>query len=134
MNHHLPLKKRVSEGLDVSIVLPCLNEAETLADCIREIRGALLQSGLQGEIIVADNGSVDGSVAIAMSEGAKVVHACPKGYGVALSAGISAASANIVIMGDSSCSYDFGEMPRFVDVVRSGFSLVDFVANLFCPS
>ena len=125
----MPIHQLYNEELDVTIVLPCLNEAETLADCIHEIREALSQSGLQGEIIVADNGSVDGSVTIALSQGAKVVHASPKGYGVALSAGISEASADIVIMGDADCSYDFGDIPRFAEAIRSGFSLV--VGNRF---
>jgi hypothetical protein len=117
------------DNLDVSIVLPCLDESETLAKCIWDIQRALRTSGLRGEVIVADNGSVDDSVTIALTEGAKVVHASPKGYGIALSTGIAFASADVVVMGDADQSYDFGDIPRFVEKLQENFDVV--VGNRF---
>jgi glycosyltransferase involved in cell wall biosynthesis len=115
--------------LDVSVVLPCLNESETLAGCIMEAKEALSRAALVGEIIVADNGSTDNSVAIALAAGAKVVSASPKGYGAALSAGISSSLSNYVVMGDSDGSYDFGHIPVFVEKLRHGFDVV--IGNRF---
>jgi len=117
------------EPFEVSVVMPCLDESETLVDCIGDIRQALKNSGLHGEIIVSDNGSTDDSVAIAMAAGAKVVHASPLGYGVALSTGIASATADIVVMGDADCSYDFGDLPQFVEKIQVGFDVV--IGNRF---
>ncbi len=110
--------------IEISIVMPCLNEAETLADCIREARAALEASGTAGEIVVADNGSTDGSREIAAQAGARVVEAAPRGYGHALQAGIRGARGRYVLMGDADGSYDFGELPRFLERLRTGHDLV----------
>ncbi|HET9383854.1 MAG TPA: glycosyltransferase family 2 protein, partial [Gemmatimonadales bacterium] len=109
---------------EVSVVMPCLNEADTLAACIGKARRSLDDNGLHGEIIVADNGSTDGSVAIAERLGARVVHVSTRGYGHALMEGIDASHGKYVIMGDADDSYDFLEIPRFVAALRQGFDLV----------
>lgn len=109
---------------EVSIVMPCLNEIETLEICIREAQGALVESGIEGEIIIADNGSTDGSQALALSLGARVVPIPRRGYGSALMGGIAAARGRYVVMGDSDASYDFGHVPRFVERLRAGDELV----------
>lgn len=104
--------------------MPCLNEADTLAQCIEEAQIGIRKSGVRGEIIVADNGSRDDSVAIAGRLGARVVHARKKGYGNALRAGIEAAVGKWIIMGDADESYDFSEADRFVEKLQQGFQLV----------
>ncbi|HXG05454.1 MAG TPA: glycosyltransferase family 2 protein [Candidatus Binatia bacterium] len=109
---------------EVSVVMPCLNEADTLATCITKAQRALREAGIEGEIIVADNGSTDGSPAIAQSLGARVVHVEARGYGHALMGGIRAARGRYVIMGDADDSYDFLEIPRFVAKLREGYDLV----------
>jgi glycosyltransferase involved in cell wall biosynthesis len=109
---------------EVSIVMPCLNEADTLALCIKKAQQALREAGVMGEIIVADNGSADGSQEIAGGLGARVVDVEMKGYGSALMGGIAAARGRYVVMGDADDSYDFGELPKFVDKLREGFDLV----------
>jgi glycosyltransferase involved in cell wall biosynthesis len=113
-----------ADELEVSIVMPCLNEAETLATCVDQARAALEQNGLRGEVIVADNGSTDGSQEIAAAHGASVVTVRRKGYGCALQGGIAAARGRYVLMGDADDSYDFGHAPRFVEKLRAGFDLV----------
>ena len=113
-----------TETLEISVVMPCLNEAETLAVCIRKARRALRDHGIAGEVVVADNGSTDGSVAIAIEEQARVVHVAAKGYGSALMGGIAAARGRFVIMGDADDSYDFLDLPRFLAKLREGFQLV----------
>jgi glycosyltransferase involved in cell wall biosynthesis len=118
----LPTKESLS--LEVSIVMPCLNEAETLATCIEKAQRALREHNIEGEIIVADNGSTDGSQEIARRIGARVVHVNDKGYGSALKSGITAAHGKFIIMGDSDDSYDFYEIPTFVEKLRQGFELV----------
>ena len=112
------------DGIEVSVVMPCLNEADTLASCIRKARVAMDAAGLTGEVIVADNGSVDGSQAIAVREGARLVPVVARGYGAALMGGIAAARGRFVIMGDADDSYDFSEVPRFVARLREGHDLV----------
>ena len=112
------------EAPEVSVVMPCLNEAETLGRCIAKAQRALDEHFLRGEIIVADNGSTDGSQQIALSLGARVVPVAAKGYGNAVRAGIAAACGEYVIFGDSDDSYDFGDVPRFVGMLREGFDLV----------
>jgi glycosyltransferase involved in cell wall biosynthesis len=104
--------------------MPCLNEADTLAACIRKAGSAFTEAGIQGEVIVADNGSTDGSIDIARREGARLVSVPSRGYGAALMGGIDAATGRFVIMGDADESYDFGELPRFVAKLREGFDLV----------
>jgi glycosyltransferase involved in cell wall biosynthesis len=109
---------------EVSIVMPCLNEADTLASCIEKSARALAANRIVGEIVVADNGSNDGSVEIAQRLGARVVSVTQPGYGSALAGGIAAARSELVIMGDADDSYDFGEVPRFVEKLRQGYDLV----------
>src|SRR6266550_6826168 len=95
-----------SETVEVSIVMPCLNEADTLSTCIEKAQRALRDAGIEGEIIIADNGSTDRSPEIARSLGARVIHVEDKGYGNALMGGINAARGAYVIMGDADQSYD----------------------------
>src|SRR5207237_10897729 len=102
-------------GCELTILLPCLNEAETLAACIAKAQGFLARSGIVGEIVVADNGSRDGSQAIAREAGARLVTATTRGYGAALRAGIEAAQGRYVIMGDADDSYNFAELSLFVE-------------------
>lgn len=109
---------------EVSVVMPCLNEAETLGTCIEKATQSFRAHGIAGEIIVADNGSTDDSRAIATRLGATVVQVRERGYGNALMGGIAAARGRFVIMGDADDSYDFLELPKFVDKLRDGFDLV----------
>jgi glycosyltransferase involved in cell wall biosynthesis len=114
----------VISELEVTVVLPCLNEARTLAGCIREARTALDAAGIAGEVVVADNGSTDGSQACAEQHGARVVPVREKGYGHALRGGIAAARGRFILMGDADGSYDFSHLPRFVTALRAGHDLV----------
>jgi glycosyltransferase involved in cell wall biosynthesis len=114
----------VASQLEVSVVMPCLNEADTLATCIAKAHRALREHGIAGEVVVADNGSTDGSQEIAEREGARVVEVAEPGYGSALMGGIAAARGRYVIMGDADDSYDFLEIPRFVEKLREGYDLV----------
>lgn len=111
-------------NLHLSIVMPCLNEAETLAICITKAKNYLSKSNILGEIIVADNGSTDGSIEIAKNNGARVVSVSFKGYGAALQGGIEAANGKYVIMGDADDSYDFSNLTYFIDQLSKGFDLV----------
>ena len=110
--------------VELTILMPCLNEAETLAICIDKAQGYLARSGISGEILIADNGSTDGSQAIAIAHGARVGDICVKGYGSALIGGIDAALGTYVIMGDADDSYDFEDLQGFVDRLRGGDELV----------
>ena len=110
--------------MELTILMPCLNEAETLATCIRKAQGFLRDSGVDGEVLVADNGSTDGSLAIAAEEGARVVSVSTRGYGAALLAGIDAARGRFVIMGDADDSYDFADLLPFLSGLRGGADLV----------
>ncbi len=110
--------------VELTILMPCLNEAETLATCISKARGFLDRTGIAGEILIADNGSTDGSQAIAEGLGARVVPIPTKGYGAALLGGIKAARGRYVIMGDSDDSYDFSRLDGFVEKLREGWELV----------
>lgn len=114
----------MTDGIELSIVMPCLNEAETLAGCIEKARIGIERSGVRGEILVADNGSKDDSVRIAQKLGARVVHVKEKGYGNALRGGIQAASGKWIVMGDADESYDFSEADRFVKKFQEGFELI----------
>jgi glycosyltransferase involved in cell wall biosynthesis len=113
-----------SGDLEISVVMPCLNEELTLGACIEQARDALRKNGIAGEIIVADNGSTDGSRELAESMGARVVPVERKGYGSALMGGIAAARGKYILMADADCSYDFTHIPRFVEKLRSGYELV----------
>ena len=119
------MKQKTSEQIpEVSIVMPCLNEADTLKTCVEKARRALQDHGICGEIIVADNGSTDGSQAISEKAGARVVPVIERGYGNALMGGIAAAAGKFIIMGDADDSYDFTEVPKFITRLREGFELV----------
>lgn len=109
---------------EVTLVMPCLNEARSLGACIREASEAMARAGIAGEILIADNGSTDGSPAIAEQLGARVVRVAEKGYGNALRGGIAAARGRYIVMGDADGSYDFSHLPRFVEKLRAGADLV----------
>ncbi len=110
--------------LELTILMPCLNEAETLAVCITKAMGFLERTGIAGEVLIADNGSTDGSQQIAQSLGARVAPIASRGYGAALIGGIRAAGGRYVIMGDSDDSYDFSRLDGFVEKLRDGWQLV----------
>lgn len=110
--------------LTVSVVMPCLNEADTVATCVSRARAALDAAHIAGEVIVADNGSSDGSQALALGAGARVIPVAARGYGNALMAGIEAAHGRYVVMGDADQSYDFGETPKIVAKLEEGYDLV----------
>lgn len=110
--------------VEVSVVIPCLNEADTLETCIEKAQRAMAEHDITGEIVVADNGSTDGSQAIATRMNVRQIDVEARGYGSALMAGIAAARGRYVIMGDADDSYDFLEIPRFVAELRKGFELV----------
>jgi glycosyltransferase involved in cell wall biosynthesis len=118
------LPRQEPESVELSVVMPCLNEAETLGACIRKAQQALVEARISGEIIIADNGSTDGSLDIAERLGANVVRVTARGYGNALMGGIAAARGKYVIMGDADESYDFGHIPRFIEKLREGADLV----------
>ena len=110
--------------LEMSVVMPCLNEARTVGRCVELAVRTLKENGIQGEVLVADNGSTDGSREIAEKAGARVVPVSERGYGAALMGGIAAARGRYVIMGDADESYDFAEIPRFLGPLRQEFDLV----------
>jgi glycosyltransferase involved in cell wall biosynthesis len=118
------LSTHESRPVDVSVVIPCLNEANSLAFCVDKALNAFRAAGLSGEVIVADNGSTDGSIRIAEEHGARVVNVSERGYGAALRAGITASTGPFIIMGDADDSYDFTDVPRFVEKLRQGFDVV----------
>ncbi|MBV9301665.1 MAG: glycosyltransferase family 2 protein [Acidobacteriaceae bacterium] len=122
------MKPGISENV-ISVVMPCLNEAETLATCIRKARSAIQETGVTGEVIVADNGSTDGSQQIAAREGARVVPTPVRGYGAALMGGIDAASSKYILMADADDSYSFSHLPRFLEALNRGADLV--IGNRF---
>ncbi len=110
--------------MELTILMPCLNEAETVATCVRKARGFLERKGIDGEVLVADNGSTDGSPELALKAGARVVPVARKGYGSALLGGINAACGRFVIMADADDSYDFSRLDAFVDGLRAGNTMV----------
>src|SRR3954471_13669705 len=114
----------ISDSIEVSIVMPCLNEADTLATCIEKAQRALREANINGEILIADNGSTDRSPEIARGLGARVIHVEEKGYGNALMGGINAARGPYVIMGAADDSYDFLDIAKFVHKLREGCDLV----------
>lgn len=118
-----------SPPVDVTILMPCLDEAKTVRICVEKARRFLLSEGIEGEVLVADNGSVDGSQSIAANAGARVINVEQRGYGAALLGGIHAARGRFVVMGDADDSYDFSQLGRFVQALREGADLV--VGNRF---
>ncbi len=121
--------QQTSDSPEVSVVMPCLNEAETLAVCIQKARACLADNGVSGEIIIADNGSTDGSQSIAEAEGARVVPVEARGYGSALMGGIAASRGRFVIMADADDSYDFSALMPFIEKLRDGSDFV--IGNRF---
>ena len=113
-----------SVPVEVSVIIPCLNEANSLGSCIDKAVSAFRAAGLAGEVIVADNGSTDGSMQIAEERGARVVRVEERGYGSALRAGIAAARGPFIVMGDADDSYDFSEVPKFAEMLRQGYDVV----------
>ena len=111
-------------AVELTILMPCLDEAETVGTCVRKARSALEELGIDGEVLVADNGSTDGSPGIAERAGARVLRVFEKGYGSALRAGIEAARGRWIVMGDADDSYDFSKLAPFVEGLRSGADLV----------
>ena len=114
----------MSQGVEVSVVIPCLNEANSLAYCVDKAVKAFQAAGLSGEVVVADNGSTDGSIQIAEQHGARVIRVAERGYGAALRAGIAGARGFFIIMGDADDSYDFTDVPRFVEKLHEGNDIV----------
>ena len=109
---------------ELSIIMPCLNEAETLRICISKAQAYLKENNVAGEIIIADNGSTDGSQEIALGLDARVINVKTRGYGAALSGGIAAARGKFAIMGDADDSYDFSALNPFLEKLRGGYDLV----------
>jgi len=114
----------IAEPIELTLLMPCLNEAETLAVCVNKALGYLKRSGVMGEVLIADNGSTDGSQKIAESLGARVVDIVENGYGSALNGGIEQARGTYVIMGDADDSHDFSSLDGFVQRLRAGDELV----------
>ncbi len=117
-------RQPATSSLELTILMPCLNEAETIEVCVRKARGFLERGGVKGEVLIADNGSTDGSQALAEALGARVVAVPEKGYGAALIGGIHAAKGRFVIMGDADDSYDFENLEGMVQRLRDGAELV----------
>lgn len=125
----IPVSRRVdsveqASAIEVSIIMPCLNEAETLETCIKKAQWFIAENDIAGEVIIADNGSKDGSQEIARRLNARVVNVPAKGYGSALKGGIAAARGKYIIMGDADDSYDFSSLNPFVRKLRNGYDLV----------
>ena len=112
------------EHCELSVVIPCLDEADTIGKCVAIAIQAMKQTGVQGEVIVADNGSRDGSQQIAIESGASIVEVPERGYGAALMSGIESSRGKFVVIGDADDSYDFSELPKFLVALRSNFELV----------
>jgi len=110
--------------MDLSVVIPCLNESETLQICINKIKKQLSENDINGEIIVADNGSTDGSIEIAKKNNVKIINVQPKGYGNALRNGINNANGKYIFVADADNSYDFNEIKRFYNKIIEGYDLV----------
>ena len=112
------------DSIEVSVVIPCLNEMNTIGACIETAQQAFKEAGVAGEVVVSDNGSTDGSIELSRSLGARVVHADLRGYGHALRKGLNEARGQFIIMGDADDSYEFTEVPRFVERWRAGYDIV----------
>ncbi len=119
-----PEREAEQRPCELTVLMPCLNEAATLDTCIAKARAFLARSGISGEVVIADNGSTDGSQAIARASGARVVEVRARGYGSALLGGIRAARGRFVVMGDSDDSYDFERLEFFIEKLRDGYDLV----------
>lgn len=124
MSEALKSAGATDEGIELSVVIPCLNEADTLEHCLKKAHLGLDAARVAGEIVVADNGSIDGSIEIARRMGVRVINVTEKGYGNALMGGIAAARGKFIIMGDADGSYDFEAIPQFVEKLRQGYDLV----------
>ena len=111
-------------GIDVSVVMPCLNEAETIETCVHWAREGIERSGLRGEVVVSDNGSTDGSIELARAAGARVVHQPAKGYGNAYRKGFAEAKGDVIVMGDSDATYDFRQLPELIEPLNRGYDYV----------
>src|SRR3954451_6203848 len=114
----------MSSELELTVLLPCLNEAETLERCVRAARESLVRLGVRGEVLVSDNGSTDGAQEIARRAGARVITAPRRGYGAALQAGIDEAAGRYVIMADADDSYDLSDLGPFLEQLRAGHDVV----------
>ncbi|MGA7613852.1 MAG: glycosyltransferase family 2 protein [Thermoanaerobaculia bacterium] len=121
--HQPRFRTEIHADLEVSVVIPCLDEEDTVGICVAEALRVMRASGIRGEVIVADNGSTDGSQDVAVAAGARVVAVERRGYGNALMGGIERARGDLVVMGDADDSYDFGEIPKFVEALREGADL-----------
>ena len=110
--------------IEVSVVMPCLNEASTVGICVEKALRTMKELGVKGEIVVADNGSIDDSAAVAEKAGARVVHQSEKGYGNAYMKGFQEAKGKYIVMGDADDSYDFTDLKRFIEPLRSGYDMV----------
>ena len=119
-----PPRPDVASAVEVSVVIPCLNEANSLGHCVDKAVKAFHVAGLCGEVVVADNGSTDSSIQIAEEHGARVIRVEERGYGAALRAGIAGARGPFIVMGDADDSYDFTDVPRFVEKLRAGNDIV----------
>jgi glycosyltransferase involved in cell wall biosynthesis len=119
----------IGNELELTVLMPCLNESDTIARCVHKALQAMQQHGIKGEVVVADNGSTDGSQQLAIDGGSRVVPVATRGYGSALRGGIAAARGRFILMGDADDSYDFTQLPAFVDKLREGYDLV--VGNRF---
>lgn len=123
------MTKRANNAIELTILMPCLNEANTIGECITKAQGYLAQRGLRGEVLIADNGSTDNSEKLAVAKGARVVRVQDRGYGAALRGGIAAARGRFVIMGDADDSYDFRDLDDFMSKLRGGCDIV--IGNRF---
>lgn len=123
-NNHSARDSANADEIELSIIMPCLNEAKTIGICIKKAQGFLQKYGIKGEIVIGDNGSVDGSKEIAQSLGARVIDVPVRGYGAALMGAINAARGKYIIMGDSDDSYDFTNLMPFLEKLREGYDLV----------
>jgi glycosyltransferase involved in cell wall biosynthesis len=119
-----PPETMSSDQMEVSVVIPCLNEARSIGICVEKALAAFRKAGVRGEVVVAGNGSTDGSIAIAEARGARVVPVALRGYGRAVRKGIEEARGQFIIMGDADDSYDFSDVPRFLAKWREGYDLV----------
>jgi glycosyltransferase involved in cell wall biosynthesis len=117
-------ERQVAASPHVSVVIPCLNEAENISECVGRAIAVMAEHGIHGEVVVADNGSDDGSAALAEAAGARVVHEARRGYGSAYLAGFAAARGELIVMADADLTYDFAEIPRFVEQLEAGGQLV----------
>ncbi|HMA74249.1 MAG TPA: glycosyltransferase family 2 protein [Xanthobacteraceae bacterium] len=120
----LPAEDAAASPLELTILMPCLNEAETISTCVTKAKSFLARAGIAGEVLIADNGSSDGSVALAQRDGARVIAVAERGYGAALRAGVAAARGRFVVMGDADDSYDFSGLDPFIAKLRGGCDLV----------